>query len=85
MKFYFLILILITQTALGQSRYEENEDPFKTEIDKNIFRTLLSLSTDNQFSIQINFEHQIYKSFTFFFKNRPGHFTIEDFLSKRLR
>lgn len=72
MKFYFLMLILITQTALGQSRYEDNEDPFKTEIDKNIFRTLLSLSTDNQFSIQINFEHQIYKSFTFFLKAGPA-------------
>ena len=72
MKFYFLILILITQTSLGQSGYEDNEDPFKTEIDKNIFRTLLSLSTDNQFSIQINFEHQIYKSFTFFLKAGPA-------------
>lgn len=47
-------------------------DPNKMEIDKNIFRLLLSASTDTKFSVTASYEREIKRPLTIFLKGGPA-------------
>jgi hypothetical protein len=74
MKFFLLAVLLLPLIVLcqpGQFNPKE-EDPHKSEINKDIFRAFLSLATDTKFSFNANYEREIAKPFTLFVKGGPA-------------
>jgi hypothetical protein len=67
----FLLLPLFTTAQLFKDNDKEI-DPDKMEISKNIFRILLSLSTDTKFSTTASYERRILKPITVFMKAGPA-------------
>ncbi|RYD81936.1 MAG: hypothetical protein EOP53_05050 [Sphingobacteriales bacterium] len=47
-------------------------DPERSRIDSDIFRAILSASTDTKISIAANYERKLFKSFTLFVKAGPA-------------
>ena len=74
MRQLFLFLFLLPFFAKSQIIKDNTKeiDPNKMEINKNIFRVLLSASTDTKFSMTGNYEREIKKPFTLFFKAGPA-------------
>jgi hypothetical protein len=70
-----LFLLLLPFFAKSQIIKDNTKeiDPYKMEINKNIFRVLLSASTDTKFSITGNYEREIKKPLTLFFKAGPAY------------
>jgi hypothetical protein len=69
--FLFLLLPFFAKSQIIKDNSKEI-DPNKMEINKNIFRLLLSVSTDTKFSVTGNYEREIKKPFTLFFKAGPA-------------
>ena len=70
-----LFLLLLPFFAKSQIIKDNTKeiDPNKMAINKNIFRVLLSASTDTKFSITGNYEREIKKPLTLFFKAGPAY------------
>jgi len=70
----FLLVLLFPFLAIAQVVKDNSAgiDPDKMKIDKNIFRVLLSLSTDTKFSITGSYEREIKRPLTVFFKAGPA-------------
>jgi hypothetical protein len=75
MKQLFLLFALLPFFATSQIIKDNNTeiDTYKMEINKNIFRVLLSASTDTKYAIIGNYEREINKPFTFFLKAGPTY------------
>lgn len=75
MRLLFLFLGSLPLFAQSQIIKDNTKeiDPYKMEISKNIFRVLLSASTDTKFSITGNYEREIKKPLTLFFKAGPAY------------
>jgi len=75
MKHFFLFLLLLPFFVKSQIIKDNTKeiDPHKIEINKNIFRVLLSASTDTKFSITGNYEREIKKPLTIFIKAGPAY------------
>ena len=75
MKKLFLFSLLLPFFAKSQFIKDNSKviDPSKMEINKNIFRVLLSASTDTKFSITGNYEREIKRPLTLFFKAGPAY------------
>lgn len=75
MRKIFLFSLLFPFLAKSQMIKDNTTeiDPLKMEISKNIFRVLLSASTDTKFSITGNYEREIIKPLTLFFKAGPAY------------
>jgi hypothetical protein len=74
MRRIFLLLAILPFFATAQIIKDNSKevDPNKMDITKNIFRMLLSLSTDTKFSLTANYEREIKKPFTLYFKAGPA-------------
>lgn len=79
MKSLFFLLLLLPILAVSQvgRKVEKEIDPNKMEIDKNIFRILLSLSSDTKLALNGSYEREIIKPLTLVFKAGPA-FNRED-------
>jgi hypothetical protein len=75
MKHLLIFLTLLPLFAKSQIIKDNSKeiDPYKMEIQKNIFRVLLSASTDTKFSVTGNYEREIKKPFTVFLKAGPAY------------
>ena len=75
MRRIFLLVLLLPFFATAQIIKDNSKepDPDKMEISKNIFRVLLSASTDTKFSITANYERELKRPFTLFFKAGPAY------------
>ncbi len=75
MKSLYLFLFLIPCYANSQIIKDNNKetDPYKMEIQQNIFRVLLSASTDTRLSVTGNYEREIKRPFTIIFKAGPAY------------
>ena len=74
MRQLFLLLLLLPFFSTSQiiKNHSKEVDPNKMEINKNIFRVLLSASTDTKFSITGNYEREIKRPLTLFIKAGPA-------------
>ncbi|MEP6749770.1 MAG: hypothetical protein ABJB86_18675 [Bacteroidota bacterium] len=74
MRLVLLQLFLLPFFATAQIIKDNSKDtdPNKMEIDKNIFRMLLSASTDTKFSFTASYERQIIRPLTIFLKGGPA-------------
>jgi hypothetical protein len=75
MRQLFLFFLLLPFPAKSQIIKDNSKgiDPDKMEISKNIFRVLLSASTDTKFSITGNYEREIKRPLTIFIKAGPAY------------
>jgi hypothetical protein len=64
MKFHFLLLLLISQRAICQFIPPGEQDLHKMEINKNIFRVLMTTLIDESFAFTGCYEREIFKPFT---------------------
>lgn len=70
MKCLVLFFLLIPQMSFCQNNLLEDED-YKVEIEKDIFRVLMALKTDPGLSITACYEREIKRPFTFFLQAGP--------------
>ena len=75
MKYFILLFFLLPFFAQSQIIKDNSKeiDHNKMKISKNIFRVLLSASTDTKFSITGNYEREIIKPFTLFVNAGPAY------------
>ena len=71
MKFYFFFLLFCFQRAISQGITPGNEDPYKMEIQKNIFRGTLALMF-TELRAMVSYEREIFKPFTLVLKTGPS-------------
>lgn len=72
MRYYFLFLLLITQLAFCQVNSPKDAYYNKWEIDKDIFRIMMTLSTDASLSFTGFYEREIKRPFTVVLKAGPA-------------
>gem|GEM_PF-6215326 len=74
MKYLILLVLLFPLLAISQTSIDRSDElePGKTEINKNIFRVLMSLSTDTRFSVTGSYEREIMKPFSLVLKAGPA-------------
>src|SRR6476646_2555702 len=74
MRFYFLFFLFTCQTAIAQGYTPPDEDPFRSDIEKNIIRGTITFQGPIEFVFGICFEHELRKPFTFVVKAGPSVF-----------
>jgi len=77
MKHIFFLITLLPFIASSQVGKEKETDPNKMEINKNIFRVIISLASDTKLALNGNYEREIIKPFSIVFKAGPA-FSRED-------
>ncbi|MEP7107639.1 MAG: hypothetical protein ABI760_06640 [Ferruginibacter sp.] len=68
----FLLFLLLTPHITNCQPVPGDNDPHKMEIEKNIFRELLTLSIDGSLAVTGCYEHEIYRPFTVVVKAGPS-------------
>jgi hypothetical protein len=84
MKYIFFLISILPFISSSQRGKEKETDPDKTEINKNIFRVIISLASDTKLAINGNYEREILKPFTIVFKAGPA-FSREDLFTRTYR
>lgn len=72
MKSLFLFFLLLPKIAVCQTASSKYADTFKEEIDKNIFRVMLTLALDESLDIKACYEREICKPLSFVIKAGPS-------------
>lgn len=72
MKFLLIVALLITQNAFCQFAPSEEADLHKMEINKDIFRVMMTTSIDASLTFSGCYEHSIFKSLTAVVKAGPS-------------
>ncbi len=70
-KIFLLFLITIPLRSISQVSSSRYTDTYKEEIDKTIFRLMMTLSLDETLTIAGCYEHEIYKPLTVVVKAGP--------------